>query len=395
MNLDVGVLLEAGWRPTPFRQFILKIHSRCNLACDYCYVYEMVDQGWRRQPRRMTRQTIELAAHRIAEHARDNGLTHIEVILHGGEPLLAGADHIRHAVTTLRAAVEPEADLSVLLQTNGVLLNTAFLDLFDALNVSIGVSVDGDAESHDRHRLRANGTGSYAAVRAGLEILTAPRYRHLFGGVLSTIDLHSDPVATYESLLRFAPPTMDFLLPHGNWDFPPPGLSPHGMTTPYADWLVALFDRWYGAPKKETHVRLFSEIIRLLLGQDSRSEAIGLSPVTIVVVETDGSLEQVDSLKAAYEGAADTAMHVARDTFDAALLHPAVAARQLGGRALSAECTVCDIKRVCGGGLYPHRYRSGQGFLNASVYCRDLFRLITHIHRTLANDVAMLRKGSR
>ncbi|MFD0468122.1 FxsB family cyclophane-forming radical SAM/SPASM peptide maturase [Nonomuraea thailandensis] len=387
-------LLEIGWRPTPFRQFILKIHSRCNLACDYCYVYEMADQSWRRQPRRMARETIDAAALRIAEHVHDNGLSQVEVILHGGEPLLAGADHIRYAVTALRAAVDPAVDVSVLLQTNGVLLDTVFLDLFDALDVSVGVSVDGDAESHDRHRVRANGTGSYAAVRTGLEKLTSPRYRHLFNGVLSTIDLRGDPVTTYESLLQFAPPTMDFLLPHGNWDFPPPGLSPHGAATPYADWLVALFDRWYGARKQETHVRLFSEIIRMLLGQASRTEAIGLSPVTVVVVETDGSLEQVDSLKAAYEGAADTAMHVARDAFDAALLHPAIAARQLGSRALSAECTGCDVKRICGGGLYPHRYRSGRGFLNASVYCRDLFRLITHIHRTLANDVAMLRKGS-
>ena len=35
--LDVGALLAGGWQPTPFRQFLLKMHTRCNLACDYCY----------------------------------------------------------------------------------------------------------------------------------------------------------------------------------------------------------------------------------------------------------------------------------------------------------------------------------------------------------------------
>ena len=44
-NLDVPGLLKDGWRPVPFRQFIIKIHSRCNLACDYCYVYEMADRS--------------------------------------------------------------------------------------------------------------------------------------------------------------------------------------------------------------------------------------------------------------------------------------------------------------------------------------------------------------
>ena len=27
------------------RQFILKIHRRCDLRCDYCYIYTMADQG--------------------------------------------------------------------------------------------------------------------------------------------------------------------------------------------------------------------------------------------------------------------------------------------------------------------------------------------------------------
>lgn len=30
-----------------FMEFVVKIHSRCNPACDYCYVYDMADQSWR------------------------------------------------------------------------------------------------------------------------------------------------------------------------------------------------------------------------------------------------------------------------------------------------------------------------------------------------------------
>ncbi|WP_433191096.1 FxsB family cyclophane-forming radical SAM/SPASM peptide maturase [Actinoallomurus sp. CA-150999] len=391
MDLDVGGLLRDGWRPTPFRQFILKIHSRCNLACDYCYMYEMADQGWRDQPRRMTRATISLITSRIAEHVRTHRIPEIDLVLHGGEPLLAGVELIRYAVTSLRSSVGPETSVNVRVQTNGLLLEAAFLRAFDELGVRVGVSLDGDERGNDRHRRHADGRGSHHEVRAALQRLTASRYRHLFGGLLTTVDLRNDPVATYEALLEFSPPAVDFLLPHGNWDSPPPGLSPAEHATPYGDWLIAVFDRWYGAPIRETRVRLFGEIIRLLLGRASRIESIGLAPVAVVVLETDGSIEQVDTLKSAYPGAAVTGLHVARDSFDAVLRLPSVAARQIGDRALSAQCRGCAVHRVCGAGLYTHRYRAGSGFANPSVYCADLVRLITHVRQVIARD---LRKGT-
>jgi uncharacterized protein len=386
--LDVRGLLEDGWRPTPIRDFILKVHSRCNLACDYCYMYEMADQGWRRQPRRMSRQVLEWAARRVSEHARTNRLSDVQVVLHGGEPLLAGAEHLRYAIETIVAAAEPDVRVGFNVQTNGVLLDELFLDLFAEYGVSVGVSVDGDEEGHDLHRRRADGRGSYQAVRDGLERLTEPRYRHLFGGVLSTIELRNDPIVTYESLLGFEPPEMDFLLPHGNWDTPPPGRAPD-ESTPYGDWLIAIFDRWYAAEAGDVRIRLFSEIIRLLFGRMSASEAVGLSPVAVVVVETNGEIEQVDSLKSAYDGAAGTRLHVSRDPFDTVLSLPSVAARQIGRRALSAECLACAAHEVCGAGLYPHRYRSGTGFRNPSVYCRDLLKLITHIRDVVGHDLSV------
>lgn len=389
-TLDVQSLLGRGWRPTPFREFILKVHSRCNLACDYCYMYEMADQSWRGQPRRMARPTVDWTARRIAEHARAKLLDRVDVTLHGGEPLLAGVEHLRYTIETVRDACAPDVDVRFNIQTNGVLLDPPFLDLFDEYDVHIGVSLDGDEEGHDRHRRTANGHGSFHAVRDGLLRLGAERYRHLFSGLLSTIDLNNDPEKTYEAMLEFEPRSISFLLPHGNWDAPPPGRLPD-TSTPYGDWLVTIFDRWYGSPEKRTVVRLFEDVLRLLLGRRSTGEAVGLSPVAIVVVETNGQIEQVDTLKSAYEGAAGTALHVSRDPFEAALMHPSIAARQIRELALAGECRECRLRKVCGAGHYSHRYRSGTGFRNPSVYCHDLQRLITHIHGVVSRDIADIR----
>jgi uncharacterized protein len=157
---------------------------------------------------------------------------------------------------------------------------------------------------------------------------------------------------------------------------------------------VAAFNRWYDAGGRETRVRLFSEIIRMLFGGVSRSEVVGLSPVSLIVVETDGGIEQVDTLKSAYEGAASTPLHIVRDPFDAALLLPAIAARQIGEQGLSTQCQACDLRRVCGGGQYAHRFRSGSGFANPSVYCDDLIRLISHIRTVVQSDVTALREAT-
>jgi uncharacterized protein len=248
------------------------------------------------------------------------------------------------------------------------------------------VSLDGAAEAHDRHRRFASGRGSYAAVSVGLHRLIQTRFRHLFSGLLCTIDLRNDPVATYEAIAAFDPPRVDFLLPHGTWEVPPPGRVAGAPETPYADWLITVFDHWYPAPR--TQVRLFEEIMHLILGGASSNEAVGLSPSTLLVIETDGAIEQGDALKAAYHGAPQTGLHVTRDSLDDALLLPGVVARQLGQRALAAECRECRIHQVCGAGLYAHRYRSGTGFANPSVYCPDLMRLIDHVRRVMRADIS-------
>jgi uncharacterized protein len=351
-------------------------------------MYEMADQSWRGRPRTMSRRTIAKTAERIAEHVAAHQLDSVELILHGGEPLLAGTGLLEETVTAVRRAVS-DARVEVTVQTNGVRLDRPFLDLFDRLDVHVGVSLDGDATGHDRHRRRADGRGSHAHVRSALELLTGERYAHLFGGLLCTVDLRNDPQATYEALIRWNPPAIDFLLPHGNWGAPPPGRSPGSPRTPYADWLIPLFDRWYRSAA-ETDVRLFGELIRLLLGGASTTESVGLSPVGIVVIETDGSIEQSDLLKSAYPGAPATGLHVETDTLDSVLRLPSVVARQIGADALATECRSCDVRAVCGGGLYAHRYRPGRGFANPSVYCPDLYRLTDHIRETVRADLAVL-----
>lgn len=362
----------------PLRQFLLKVHSRCNLACSYCYVYEHADQSWRSRPRTMSDDTVEVVAGRIAEHARAHRLRTVRVILHGGEPLLAGADFLDRTARVLRAAIGPDTAVDLRLTTNGVLLDEEFLALFRRHRIRVAVSLDGDRAGHDRHRRFRDGRGSHHLVARGLELLAAEADPRVYAGLLCVVDLRNDPVETYRGLLGFRPPEIDFLLPHGNWTTPPPGREPGAGRTPYADWLTTVFDRWFAEAVRPTRVRLFDSVLALLLGRPGRSEAVGLAPVDLVTVETDGELEQSDALKTAGEGVAGTGLDVRRHSFDDALRHPGLRDRQRGVAALAPGCRRCPVVSTCGGGLYAHRYRAG-GFDNPSVYCPDLYRLIRHV----------------
>src|ERR1019366_5519203 len=143
-TLDLHGAIAGGWRPAPFRQFIVKLRSRCNLACEYCYVYELADQTWRTRPKMMSSALVSVVAQRIAEHARDHRLSAVRVIFHGGEPLLGGPDPVIEAVRTIRAAVEARVQVDSWIQTNGTLLNEKTLHALEPLGIRVGVSLDGD-----------------------------------------------------------------------------------------------------------------------------------------------------------------------------------------------------------------------------------------------------------
>jgi uncharacterized protein len=376
--------MVAGSPEQPFRQFIVKLHSRCNLSCHYCYVYHHVDQSWRDRPMVMSGRTTAALAARIGEHARDHALEKVFVVLHGGEPLLAGPDRIAEVITAIRAAA-PSTSVDVTLQTNGTLVDDRFVEVFRRHRVGVGVSVDGGREANDQHRRFADGRPSFALAVQGIDRMRAAG--DVWTGLLCTVDLSNDPLQVYEDLLALGPPSVDLLLPLANWVHRPPGHDP--AATPYADWLIQVFDRWFDAPVRETGIRLFESIISLLLGGPSDTEAVGLDSAAAITVETDGSLEVTDALKTTAPGLGALGMSVHRHSLDEAMRHPAVLATERTLVKLARGCRACPVVRVCGGGQYSHRFDPEGSFGYPSVYCRDLYRLITHVQARVTAKLAL------
>lgn len=393
----------------PISQYVLKVHSRCDLACDHCYVYEHADQSWRAKPRVIAPRTADAAARRIAEHAMAHGLAEVSVVLHGGEPLLLGRPGMRDLLEVLKSRIAAVARLDLGVHSNGVLLDQQWCDLLSRYGVRIGISLDGDKAANDRHRRFTDGRSSHPQVLDALSLLRQPRYLHLYAGILCTVDLDNDPVAVYRALVDQRPPRLDLLLPHATWERPP--RRPPDSGDPYADWLLRIYRCW-DDDGRAIPIRIFDSLLSAANGGPSFTEALGTDPGRLLVIDTDGAWEQPDSMKTAFDGAAATGGNVADHSVDEACAHPAVAARQRGIGALCATCRSCEVVQICGGGLYAHRYRpaaatgSAAGrsarahdpaeFENPSVYCADLKSLISQVLRAeRRRGVPVIDAGSR
>jgi len=359
---------------------LLKVASRCNINCSYCYVYNQGDTSWQRLPKAMSPDTIQAVVtslHRLYEDQKAG----FAVVLHGGEPLLMPRQLLRALLEGLAEAL-PSCVRCI--QTNGMLIDDEVLDLCDATNTTLSVSLDGPIGVHDRFRVTFAGGGTFEGALAGIErIRSNPKANRLFTGVLCVVDPTSDPCTVYNFFKELGVPSVDFLFKDGNNSKLPPdkqGLN----STEYGSWLASIWD-CYVADQNPPRIRILDDMARLLLGGQSIKEGCGQRLYGIAVIDTDGTITKNDTLKSSFDGAdrftsqwtilsSRLSEIAATDEFQdyARLQHPT-----------SPTCRSCDQLHVCGGGMPLSRWHDESGLNNPSVYCADYKYLIRHIQESL------------
>jgi uncharacterized protein len=368
------------WHPAPralISTFLVKIASRCNLACDYCYMYEHADQTWRGQPKLMSDAHRRLLARRIAEYCEANELKRILVIFHGGEPLLAGAARLVETLIWVREAVPAGTRVDASVQTNGVLLTDEALKLFDSEKVSVSVSIDGPEPAHDRHRLGHLGQSTFRETLAAIERLK--RHPEIYAGFIAVIDPHTSPDELFEFFCGLAPPRLDFLLPDANHLAAPPGRAE--APTLYSDWLIRAFDIWFDR-YPEIRLRTFESLLDSIAALPAETDAFGFGDVSLLTIETDGTYHDLDVLKITAQDATGTGLGLEDSGISEAASSSRIEAhrRLLRREGLSAECRACLVVDTCGGGAVPHRF-GPDGFDHPTVYCSEMKALIAHARR--------------
>jgi uncharacterized protein len=171
-------MLAAG----PLGLVVLQSTGFCNIDCAYCYLPDRANP----------RQTMTLAT--VAEVARlifDRPLLkhELDIVWHAGEPLTLPPAYYMQAIEVIDRQRPQDLAVHYGIQTNGTLIDDAWIDLFEQRKITVGISLDGPSDLHDRNRKYRNGSGSHERAIAGIAKLQARGYPFHFIGVVTAPSL--------------------------------------------------------------------------------------------------------------------------------------------------------------------------------------------------------------
>ncbi|MFK0690928.1 cyclophane-forming radical SAM/SPASM peptide maturase YhhB [Mesorhizobium sp. IMUNJ 23033] len=360
---------------------MVKVASRCNIDCSYCYVYHMGDEGWREQPKLMLPAVVESVAAALQTQFQRQGVP-FNIVLHGGEPLMLGVKRLSDLCRCLKSSLPPSCGIHV--QTNGILLSDPIIDVLVEFGVGVSISIDGPATVHDRFRKDHQQQATHARVIAGIEKLQRRDDAWpLFAGVLAVVDPASSPSDVYSSLKETGAPSLDFLVRDGNWDSLPFGKA-SADSTEYGAWLSGLMAVYLADPAPP-RVRILDDMLRLLLGGISYKEGVGETDYGILVVEPDGRITKNDTLKVAHASADqfERPWSILHDELSTVLASASFEEYWRQQRPTSSVCKMCPDLAICGGGMVAHRWSSRRGFDNPTVFCADQRLLIANMRNAI------------
>lgn len=363
----------------PGLHYIVKVASRCNLNCSYCYVYNQADSGWRDRPALMSHETFAAAVDRIGRHCALSGQKTVDITFHGGEPTLVGPDRFARMCALVRERLGELVDVTLAIQTNGTRLDARWVTVLREHGIRVGISLDGPEEINDRFRVDHRGRGSHARTACGIASL---REAGTPFAILSVVQPGADALRIHHHFLELGPQAISYMLPSETHDTVAPIGERYGPT-PCADFLIPIFDEWWFNSSMDVQIREFRNLARVILGGSSQVEAIGSPPLRFAVVETDGSIHGHDHLRSCDEGLSVTGLNVDGADFSELARTSPFHATIMDGLPLPTGCRACPERETCAGGQLPNRYSKARGFDNPSVWCADLLALFRHARMRL------------
>lgn len=363
-------------------KIVVKVASRCNINCSYCYMYNLGDLSYKLQPKFIGSGTTKNFAEKLLLHLKKNESKRVLIIIHGGEPLMMKKTDFVDFITKFDIIKNNDIRVDFSLQTNAILLDDEWCDLFKKYDIRVGVSLDGSKEENDKYRVDKKGNGTYDKVIEGINVL---KRNKLGTGILSVMNLSSDPIAYYEHFKSLKLNSADILLLDSNHDKKEEifnnNISP-------AEWYIKVFDRWYNDndPKK-VKIRFFEFIIKEILGEEQQLDFLGVHENNVLVLETNGDMEAVDVLKACGDSFTKNGININTHEIDEIANSELIEVYYNSGKYLPKKCLACPVQEICAGGYLPHRYSSENGFNNPTIYCDDLLKIITHIQNTVIDSM--------
>jgi uncharacterized protein len=366
----------------PISQLLVKVATRCNIDCSYCYWFR--DAAVYDKPKLMSADVLHQLLLRIEQHVARYSLVDFPIVLHGGEPLLWGRENFHRFAEACEAiSSRTGCEIPIAVTTNGVLIDDEWLNCFEAHDISVAISLDGPEHIHDIHRRTFQGTGTHSAVERAARMLVS---RDVGASALAVCNPSYPPKQYVEFFADCGIANYDIMIPDATVDEKPPSI---------ASFYNGLFDLWLEANrgKPTVNIRIVSDMITALLGNNSPTEGVGYKPIELCTIMTDGSVEAHDVLRIAGNGFTQTTFNIFEHAIDEVRNEPRWKAARDASINLCEKCRQCKFMNACGGGYLPHRFSRKNGYDNPSVYCDDLYAMFENMQSVLAGHLYVSKPG--
>lgn len=360
----------------PYDSILVKLASRCNLACKYCYWFR--DSEVYKKPKILTNEAEDNFIIKLKKYLLKYQPHIFDVILHGGEPTLFGKIRLKSLCDKLKnLEKELNCSLPISITTNGILIDEEWANLFKTYDINVAISVDGDEVTNDSQRVDFKGKGTYSRIKKAITIL---KDHQIEPGVLAVCLVDSEPEDIYKGLVddldikRF-----DVLIPDATYSDNP---------KPIYEYYKKLYDLWYDDYyQRGVSITLIECLNRGALGKPSLSNSIGYAPEKTITLMTDGSLEPLDYLRISSNGFTASSFNIFSHDLEDLQSHVLWKEVYESSLNLAEKCNNCKFKYPCGGGPIQTRWSSENRFNNPSVYCDDLYQLFDYVGNKIHKDL--------
>ena len=260
--------------------------SLCNMQCSYCFYKDEVDLRKNPMAKMMDKLTIEAIINKTM--ALDVDCIHY--CFQGGEPTLVGIDFYYYFIDYV-SKMNNGKDISYSIQTNGLLLDEKWFDLFSQYQFLVGISIDGFKEIHDMLRKNHHQEGTFDIIMNNVWKIKQRDIRFNILTVL-THQLSKYPSQLYDFYIKNELDNIQLIPCLPSLD--------ESQTNPYAltpqdffSFYKTFFDLWL-EDKGRLSVTLFDNIISMYLGFVPQQCGMIQKCYMQYVIEADGSVYPCD-----------------------------------------------------------------------------------------------------
>ena len=346
----------------PINVLIKPASSSCNLKCKYCFYYDVAENRDKQNYGIMTYDTLEILVKKVFEY----GQHFVGFAFQGGEPTLAGLDFYKRFIELQQKYNIKKLRINNSIQTNGMAINEEWAKFLAENNFLVGLSLDGPKDIHDLNRVDLIGVGSHSRLEKTVELFNKHKVEYnILCVVTKSVTRHIERIYNYYikkgfQYLQFIPCLDELGMEPGN--------NPYSLTPEsYEDFLKKLFDLWYEDFKlgKRISIRIFDNIVQMLLGYPPESCDMKGSCSANAVVEADGAIYPCDFYVINQWKLGD----IFENSLEEMLQSETAKAFVDGSKVISEQCRQCQYVTLCRGGCRRHYQPINDNKLGSNYFC--------------------------